>query len=53
VWIFKYAGCLIQGHEYIDLTGGRYPYQYCLHCGKIKEPLAVVKNRRPRLVHVN
>jgi hypothetical protein len=25
------------------VTTSRRPYQYCLHCGKVKEPLAVLK----------
>jgi|WetSurMetagenome_2_1015567.scaffolds.fasta_scaffold450406_2 hypothetical protein len=46
MWILRSIFCLFQGHTYIDITPTARPYQYCLHCGKIKEPMAVVKNRR-------
>jgi hypothetical protein len=44
MWIFRYTYCLFQGHAFVDITQTRRPYQYCLHCGKIKEPAAVLKN---------
>jgi hypothetical protein len=36
---------MFQGHAYIDITTTRTPYQYCLHCGKIREPGFVIRNR--------
>jgi hypothetical protein len=45
MWIFRYTYCLLQGHAFVDITQTRRPYQYCLHCGKIKEPQAFLKNR--------
>jgi|WetSurMetagenome_2_1015567.scaffolds.fasta_scaffold1106728_1 hypothetical protein len=43
--LIRYCYCMLQGHAYIDITQSRRPYQYCLRCGKIKEPLAILKNR--------
>jgi hypothetical protein len=45
MWIYRYIYCPFHGHAYIDITPTTRPYQYCLHCGKIKEPAAVLKNR--------
>jgi hypothetical protein len=45
MWIFRYTYCLFQGHAFIDITQTSRPYQYCLHCGKIKEPRAILKTR--------
>jgi len=37
-WIY----CLFEGHAFIDVTATERPYQFCLRCGKIKEPTAVL-----------
>jgi len=42
MWIFRYIYCLINGHAYVDINSSKVPYQYCLRCGKVKEPIAVV-----------
>jgi len=44
MWIHRYLYCIFQGHSYIDITTTRNPYQYCLHCGKIREPVFVARN---------
>jgi hypothetical protein len=41
--IFRFIYCLFNGHAYIDIVDDRRPYQYCLRCGKIEEPVAVLK----------
>ena len=43
MWIFRFTYCLFQGHAFVDITNTKRPYQYCLHCGTIKEPVAVEK----------
>lgn len=45
MWIHRYLYCMFQGHAFIDITTNRNPYQYCLHCGKIREPAFVIRNR--------
>ncbi len=45
MWITRFVGCYLKGHAFVDITRGRRPYQLCLHCGKIKEPLAVLINQ--------
>ncbi len=52
MWIFRYTYCLFAGHAYVDITNGPRPYQYCLHCGKMKEPIAFLKNGYPQAVPV-
>jgi hypothetical protein len=44
MWIYRYTYCLWQKHAYVDITTSEQPYQYCLRCGKVKEPLYVLKN---------
>jgi len=46
MWIFRYTYCLFQGHAFVDIKTSRDPYRYCLHCGKIIEPAAILKDRR-------
>jgi hypothetical protein len=41
--IFRYIYCIFQGHAYVDITSTHRPYKYCLHCGKIQEPVTVLK----------
>jgi hypothetical protein len=54
MWIFRYTYCLILGHGYMDVvTNDRHSYQYCLHCGKIKEPSSIIKNHSIHSVHEN
>jgi hypothetical protein len=44
--IFRIIYCIFEGHAYVDVvTTPRQPYQYCLHCGKVKEPVAILKTR--------
>jgi hypothetical protein len=38
MWIFRFMYCIFQGHAFIDITNSVHPYQYCMHCGKVKEP---------------
>ena len=45
MWIYRYTYCLIQQHAYVDITTSDRPYQYCLRCGKVKEPLAYLKKQ--------
>jgi hypothetical protein len=45
MWIFRFTYCFFQGHAFVDVTTTERPYQYCLHCGKVKEPVAIVKQR--------
>jgi hypothetical protein len=49
MWFYRFIFCLFQGHSYIDITFTRRPYKYCLHCGKIKEPVAILKIQNPQL----
>lgn len=55
MWIFRYTYCLFRGHAFVDITSAERPYQYCLHCGKVKEPAFVLKNHamRANAVHVH
>jgi hypothetical protein len=46
VWILRFTYCLLQGHAYIDVTATPQPYRYCLHCGKVEEPLTAPVNHR-------
>jgi hypothetical protein len=43
MWIIRTIECWLHGHSYIDVTTETRPYRYCLHCGKIEEPAAVLK----------
>jgi hypothetical protein len=45
MWIYRYTYCLIQQHAFVDITTSDRPYQYCLRCGKVKEPLAYLKKQ--------
>ena len=44
MWIFRFTYCLFRGHSFIDITSSRKPYKYCLHCGKIQEPIAILRH---------
>ena len=44
MWIFRYTYCLLQGHAFVEITSTNRPYKYCLHCGKMEEPVAVYKH---------
>jgi hypothetical protein len=44
MWIMRYFYCLFEGHAFVDVTTAKRPYQFCLRCGKIKEPTAVLVN---------
>jgi len=46
MWIIKTIECRLHGHSYIDVNAENRPYHYCLHCGKIEEPAAVLKTNR-------
>ena len=46
MWIFRFTYCLFQGHAFLDITNTSRPYQYCLHCGKVKEPPAFLKSHK-------
>ncbi len=35
MWIFKYFGCIINSHSFVDITLKDSPYQFCLSCGKV------------------
>ncbi len=48
MWIMRFLYCLVEGHALIDVTTSRRPYQFCLRCGKVKEPVAVLVNRSIR-----
>jgi hypothetical protein len=48
MWIISHIFCLFEGHAFIDITHTTKPYQYCLRCGKIKEPGFILK---PRELH--
>ena len=50
MWIYRFTYCLFQGHSFVDITSSARPYQYCLRCGKVKEPSAFWK---PIPVHVH
>ncbi len=43
MWIFRFTYCLFQGHAFVDITSTDRPYKYCLHCGHVKEPIALLK----------
>lgn len=43
MWIIKSFECRLHGHSFIDVTANNRPYHYCLHCGGVEEPLAVLK----------
>lgn len=45
MWIFKFIYCVFNGHNFVDVTATIHPYQYCLHCDQVKEPVAIEKNR--------
>jgi hypothetical protein len=52
MWIFRFTYCLIQGHAFVDIPSSDRPYQYCLHCGKMKEPIAILKRHTPGENHL-
>jgi hypothetical protein len=43
MWIFRFTYCLFQGHAFVDIPSTNRPYQYCLHCGHVKEPAVLLK----------
>jgi len=43
MWIFRFTYCLFQGHAFVDVSSTDRPYQCCLHCGQVKEPIAFLK----------
>jgi hypothetical protein len=49
MWIYRFVYFLFQGHAYIDINSIQRPYRYCLHCGEIMEPAAVLKNLHMKL----
>jgi hypothetical protein len=52
MWIYRFTYCLFQGHSFIDITSSIRPYQYCLRCGKVKEPSAYLR-AVPVHVHIH
>jgi hypothetical protein len=53
MWIFRFTYCLFNGHSFIEITKLQGNYHYCLHCGKTKEPLTVLKNEVAQPLQVN
>jgi hypothetical protein len=53
MWILRFTYCLFAGHAFIDITNTKQPYQYCLHCGKVKvqDRLSDVRHMRSTAVH--
>jgi hypothetical protein len=49
MWIVRFTYCLFRKHAFIDITSSRRPYQYCMRCGYVKEPVAILKSHR---VHI-
>jgi hypothetical protein len=49
MWIFRFAYCLLWKHAFINITSSRRPYQFCMRCGYVKEPVAILKLHR---VHI-
>jgi hypothetical protein len=49
MWILRFFYCLFEGHAFVDITTAERPYQFCLRCGKIKEPTAVRVRSRSHL----
>jgi hypothetical protein len=45
MWILRFIYCLLQGHAFIDVTTTNQPYRYCLHCGKVREPVILAADR--------
>ncbi len=45
MWILSIIYCFIHGHAFLDITTDKRPYQYCIRCGKVKEPVAVENQR--------
>lgn len=46
MWILKIIQCFLQGHIYKDINKAGRRYKYCLRCGKVKEPTAILINDR-------
>ncbi len=51
MWIFRFTYCIFRGHAFVDIPKTDRPYQYCLHCGKVKEPAAIQKRHTLTEVH--